>query len=280
MQARELGATGAEVPLIGQGTWNLERDFRAEAIAALRRGLDAGMTHIDTAELYGDGRVEELVRDALGHRRNEAFLASKVAPDHATFEGTLQACERSLKRLGTDHLDLYLLHWPGPHPLEQTLAAFERLVEQGKTRFWGVSNFDPWQLEQAVRLAGEGHVACNQVLYHLGERHVESALFPLCARHRIAVVAYSPFGAGGFPSPRTEGGRALHEIADARGVSPRAVALAFLTRSDGLFAIPKASSVGHVLENARAGELRLTEREVAQIDQAFPLEVRESLPML
>lgn len=280
MRTSEFGRTGAVVPVLGQGTWNMELDPRAEVTAALRRGLDAGLTHVDTAEMYGAGRVEELVGAALRGRRDEVFLASKVLPTNATFEGTLQACERSLARLGTDHLDLYLLHWPSAHPLERTIAAFERLVEQGKTRFWGVSNFDVDELEEALRLAGEGRIACNQVLYHLGERYIERELVPFCEEHGIAVVAYSPFGSGSFPSASSEGGRVLAELARARGVSPRAVALAFLTRRPGVFAIPKASSVAHVLENARAGELVLTGEEVARIDAAFAARPAAELPVL
>lgn len=280
MRQRDFGRTGRRVPVIGQGTWNMERDFRAEAIAALRRGLDAGMTHVDTAELYGWGEVERLVHDALGSHRGEVFLATKVHPAHATYEGTLRACEASLERLGSDCVDLYLLHWPSEHPIERTIAAFERLAEQGKIRFWGLSNFDVGELEHALRIAGEGRIACNQVLYHLGERHIETDLIPFCEQHGIAVVAYSPFGSGEFPSERSSGGRVLQEIAGSHGVSPRAVALAFLTRRESVFTIPKASSVGHVLENARGGELQLGEGDIARIDEAFPVQVRRGLPTL
>ncbi|HEY3444968.1 MAG TPA: aldo/keto reductase [Myxococcales bacterium] len=281
MKKREFGRTGIEVPVIGQGTWNLERDFRAEAVTALRRGLDAGMAHVDTAEMYGGGRVEELVGEALAGRRAEVFLVSKVLPSNASFEGTLAACERSLKRLRTDHLDLYLLHWPSDeHPLEQTLAALEKLVEQGKTRLWGLSNFDAGELEAALRLAGPGRIACNQVLYNLDHRYAEAALLPMCQTNGIALVGYSPFGSGDFPSPRGAGGRVLAGIAGRLGASPRAVALAFLTRLPGTFTIPKAASVGHALENARAGSLQLSAEDVGALEAAFAGGTDASLPVI
>ena len=182
---RRLGE--ATVPAIGQGTWNMEADDRAECIRALRRGIDLGLTHLDTAELYGDGEVEERVGEAVKGLRERIFLASKVKPSNASRRGTIEACERSLRRLGTDRLELYLLHWPGPHPLEDTIEAFEQLVREGKIRTYGVSNFDVDELEQAVRIAGEGRIACNQVLYHLRERHIEAELVPWCVQRRIAV---------------------------------------------------------------------------------------------
>src|SRR5215211_658618 len=214
---RKFGSTGADVPVIGQGTWNLETDDRAEAIRAIRRGLELGLNHVDTAELYGDGAVEEIVAEAIAGRRHEVFLASKVLPSNASRRGTIAACERSLQRLRTDELDLYLLHWPGPHALEDTLAAFDELVRSGKIRAFGVSNFDVDDLEQAVRIAGAGRVACNQALYHLGERHAEADLLDACARNGVALVGYSPFGSGQFPSARSRGGQVLSEIAGKRG---------------------------------------------------------------
>ena len=270
MVRRPFGWTGVPVPVIGQGTWNLERAGRAEAVAALRRGLDAGMTHVDTAEMYGAGRVEELVGEAIAGRRDEVFLVSKVLPEHASFAGVLAACEASLRRLGTDRLDLYLLHWASRHPLEQTIAGFERLVRDGKIRHYGVSNFDTGELERALALAGPDRIACNQVLYHLEERAIEHAVLPWCERHGMAVVAYSPFGSGRFPGARSPGGRLLAEIAQARGATPRQVALAFLVRRAGVFAIPKAASIEHALENAAAGELVLSAEEEARLDRAFP----------
>jgi diketogulonate reductase-like aldo/keto reductase len=279
MDGRVFGPTKREVAVMGQGTWYLDRADRAEAIAALRTGLDLGMTHIDTAELYG--AAENVVGEAIAGRREEVFLVSKVMPGQASRAGTLVACERSLKRLGTDWLDGYLLHWPGQHPLADTIEAFEQLRRDGKIRAWGVSNFDVDDLDEALAIAGEGRIACNQVLYHLGERAIEHAVIPWCEAHGVAVVGYSPFGHGEFPAPRSKGGRVLGEIADAHGATARQVALRFLVRRPSLFAIPKASRPEHTAENAGAGSLRLSEAELARIDAAFPLGPRpRTLPML
>ena len=281
MERRRFGPTKVEVPVIGQGTWYIERGDRASAIAALRRGLHLGMTHIDTAEMYGSGAVEELVAEATVGRRDEVFLVSKVLPENASREGTVAACERSLARLKTEWLDCYLLHWRGQHPLEETIAAFEQLERQGKILSWGVSNFDVPDLEEARRIAGAGRLACNQVLYHLNERAIEHAVIPWCERHGVAVVAYSPFGAGRFPGPRTAGGQVLQQIAAAHGATPRQVALRFLVRRSALFAIPKASRPEHTAENAGAGDLVLTKAELARIEEAFPRGPRpRRLPML
>src|SRR4030095_3045241 len=250
MKHRAFGPTGKQVSVIGQGTWNMEKDDRSAAIASLRRGLDLGMSHIDTAEMYGDGRVEEMVAEAIGGRRAEVFLVSKVLPQNASRRGTVQACERSLRRLRTDHLDCYLLHWPGQHPLKDTLAAFEELREAGKIRSWGLSNFDEEELTEAIRIAGEGKIACNQVLYHLKERAIEHAVIPFCDKHGIAVVAYSPFGSGNFPPPSSAGGKVLAEIAEAHDATPRQITLAFLLRYSSAFAIPKAARAEHATENA------------------------------
>lgn len=279
MRRRALGWTGVEVSLVGQGTWNMEGDDRAAAIGALRRGLDLGLTHVDTAEMYGSGRVEELVGEAIAGRRDEVFLASKVLPSNASRAGTQQACERSLRRLGTDRLDLYVLHWPGSHPLADTIAALEALRAAGKVRFWGVSNFDVRELEEALAIAGEGAIACNQVLYHLEERSIEHRVLPFCVQHRIPVVGYSPFGSGDFPAPSSRGGRVLAEVGARHGASARAVALAFLTRDDALFTIPKASRAAHVEDNAR-GDVALSADDVAAIDAAFPRGNRRGLPTL
>jgi len=271
MRTRPFGGTGIAVPVLGQGTWRMEQDDPRRALAALRRGLDLGMTHVDTAELYGEGAVEAMLSRLVAERRSEIFLASKVLPENASRRGTVAACERSLARLGTDHLDLYLLHWPSRHPLRDTLAAFEDLVERGLVRAWGVSNFDEDALAQALAIAGPGRIACNQVFYNLEVRAIEHAVLPFCEEHGIAVVAYSPLGAGTFPKPASPGGRALAEIARARGATPRQVALAFLVRRPPLFAIPKAARPEHAEENAGAGDLELTEDEIARLDQAFPL---------
>ncbi len=280
-RAKPFGHLGIPVPPIGQGTWQMERDDRRAAIDAISRGIDAGLIHIDTAEMYGGGEVEEIVAEAIGGRREQVFLASKVLPSNASLEGTLRACEQSLKRLRTDHLDLYLLHWPGPVPLEDTIGAFDRLVEQGKIRTWGVSNFGVEDLERAIAIAGAGKVACNQVLYHLGERTIEHFVLPWCEKHEVAVVGYSPFGSGRFPLPHTAGGRALAEIASGHAATPRQVALAFLTRRRSLFTIPKAARRDHAIENSGAATIVLSDADVARIDRAFPLgRRRRGVPIL
>jgi diketogulonate reductase-like aldo/keto reductase len=282
MERRPFGSTNREVATVGQGTWYIEDADAPTAIAALRRGLDLGMKHIDTAEMYGSGAAEELVGEAIVGRRDEVFLVSKVLPHNASRNGTIAACERSLKRLKTDRLDCYLLHWRGSHPLADTLGAFERLTADGKILSWGVSNFDVDDLDEVSRVSGAGKPACNQVLYHLRERAIEHAVIPWCEQDGVAVVAYSPFGqAGGFPGQNTAGGRALKAIADRHGATPRQAALGFLTRRTSLFAIPKASNPRHAEENAGAGALHLSEAELAEIDAAFPLGPRpRSLPML
>jgi diketogulonate reductase-like aldo/keto reductase len=268
IEHRAFGPAARGVSVIGQGTWYLDHAHRPTAVAALRRGLDLGMTHIDTAELYGE--AEDVVGEAIAGRRDEVFLVSKVLPGNASFDGTIAACERSLRRLGTDRLDCYLLHWPGAHPLESTFAAFERLREEGKILSWGVSNFDVPDLEAAWESGGAGRIACNQVLYHLEERAIEHAVLQWCEAHGIAVVAYSPFGHNRFPGPGSPGGRVLQEIAARHGATPRQVALRFLVRRPSTFAIPKASSPAHAADNAAAGALRLTDAELAQLDAAFP----------
>jgi diketogulonate reductase-like aldo/keto reductase len=282
MERRGFGGTGREVAVVGQGTWYIERAARAEAVAALRRGLDLGMTHVDTAEMYGSGAAERLVGEAIAGRREEVFLVSKVLPHNASRRGTVAACDASLQRLGTDRLDVYLLHWPGPHPLAETVAGFEDLVRAGKIRAWGVSNFDADDLDALKPLAGAAGPVCNQVLYHLGERAIEHRVIPWCEREGLAVVAYSPFGhVGGFPAPRSAVGRVLAEIAAAHGSGPRLVALAFVTRRPSLFAIPKAARAAHAAENAATGGLRLEPAEIARIDAAFPLGAApRGLPML
>jgi diketogulonate reductase-like aldo/keto reductase len=268
--------------VIGQGTWYLEAGNASRAVEVLRRGFDLGMTHVDCAEMYGSGRAEELVGKAIAGRRDEIFLVSKVLPSHASRRGVVAACEGSLARLGTDRLDCYLLHWRGAVPLEETVAAFEQLRGDGKILSWGVSNFDLADLDEVSVVAGAGRPACNQVLYHLGERAIEHKVLPWCEEHSVAVVAYSPFGhKGGFPSRHTARGRVLDEIAQAHGVTPHAVALAFLIATPQVFTIPKASDPEHVADNAKAGDLRLSDAELAQIDRAFPLGTRaRSLPTL
>jgi len=270
VERRAFGRTGREAPVIGQGTWYLERGPRDRAIAALRRGLDLGATHVDTAEMYGSGAAEKIVGEAIAGRRDDVFLVSKVLPENASRRGTVAACERSLARLGTDRLDGYLLHWRGRHPLADTFAAFEQLARDGKILSFGVSNFDVADLEEACAIAGAGRIACNQVLYHLRERAIERAVLPWCEAHGVALVAYSPFGHDDFPDEGSPGGRVLAEIAAAHGATPRQVALRFLVRRPAAFAIPKAARPEHVEENAGAGRLELTPSERARIDAAFP----------
>jgi len=279
MRHHSFGTTGRDVSVIGQGTWYIDRGDRAAAVQALQVGLDAGMSHIDTAEMYGD--AEPVIAEALSKRRDEIFLVSKVLPSNASRRATVAACERSLKRLSTDRLDCYLLHWRGQVPLAETVTAFEELKAAGKILSWGVSNFDADDLNELLKVAGEGAIACNQVLYHLQERAIEHRVIPWCARHGVAVVAYSPFGHNDFPPPRLPAGRVLADIAARHDASPRQVALAFLTRHAAVFAIPKASVAAHAVDNAGAGDLVLTEAEMADLDRAFP-RGREpsSLPML
>ena len=281
MEQRYFGSTQRQVAVIGQGTWYDENEDPASAIAALRLGLDRGMKHIDTAEMYGSGAAEKLVGQAIAGRRDEVFLVSKVLPQNAGRRTTIKACEKSLLRLKTNRLDCYLLHWRGRHPLEETVAAFEQLRDEGKILSWGVSNFDVDDLEEIWSIAGEGLLACNQVLYHLQERAIEHAVIPWCQKHKVAVVGYSPLGHGAFPAPHSPGERVLHEIAELQHATPRQVALQFLVRCPGLFTIPKASTPEHAAENAGAGDFQLSAADIARIDKAFPLGPRPArLPML
>jgi diketogulonate reductase-like aldo/keto reductase len=281
MEQRPFGLTARQVAVIGQGTWNSDVNSRETAMRAIRWGVELGMTHIDTAEMYGSGAAEELIAESIAGLRDDVFLVSKVLPQNASRAGTIAACEQSLARLRTDRLDCYLLHWRGEHPLEDSIDAFEELKRAGKILAWGVSNFDESDLEEVWGIAGEGRLACNQVLYHLKERAIEHAVIPWCEEHGVAVVGYSPFGHGDFPGPSTQGGRILAEIAAAHGSTPRQVALRFLVRRSSLFAIPKAATPQHVEQNVEAGDLQLTEAELARIEQAFPLGPRpRSLPTL
>lgn len=280
MKTRSFGPGQSGVSVIGQGTWNLELAPRAEAVKTLQRGIDLGMTHIDTAEMYGSGRAEAITGEAIAGRRDRVFVVSKVLPSNASRKGTLAACERSLKQLKTDYLDCYLLHWRGSYPLEETFAAFDELKTAGKIRSWGVSNCDEDDLDEALAVAGKGKIACNQVLYHLRERAIEHAVIPWCEKYGVAVVAYSPYGQMASPALSTPGGKVLAEIADARDSTPRQIALAFLTRKKSVLAIPKASKVAHAEENAGAGEIEISAKEIEQIDKAFPRGRPRSLPML
>jgi len=259
--------SGEAVPILGQGTWRMaERPRRrTEEIAALRAGLDLGMTLIDTAEMYAEGGAEELVADAIAGRRDEVFLVTKVLPSNATRRGTVAACERSLRRLETDRIDLYLLHWRGNTPLEETLEAFENLSGAGKIRYWGVSNFDVADMEELVNSPGGSAVVTDQVLYNLSRRGIEHDLLPWCGRRRIPIMAYTPIEEG-----RLLRHRSLNAIALRHRVTLVQVALAWLLRQDGLIAIPKAGTPEHVRENRAAVGLRLSDEDLAELDRAFP----------
>jgi diketogulonate reductase-like aldo/keto reductase len=269
MRTRPFGPLGIDLPLIGLGTWHLDESDPGDARAALRAGLDLGMLHVDTAEYYGSA-VEGLVGEVIAERREQVFLVSKIMPDDATRRGTVRTCEKDLKRIGTDYLDCYLIHWPGSHPLEDSIAGLEELREAGKIRAWGVSNFDEQLLEKVLSIAGAGKLVCNQVLYHLEERTIEHAVLPWCEQHNVAVVGYTPFGDSGFP-PRGKGGQLLAKLAEQHGATARQIALAFLTRKANLFAIPKSGNADHVRENAGASAVTLDSSELSALDAAFPI---------
>jgi diketogulonate reductase-like aldo/keto reductase len=271
MLSKKFGWTGVDIPVIGQGTWMIEGNSEKEkrAIETLKIGLKLGMTHIDTAEMYGDGHVEELVAEAISSRRNDIFLTSKVLPSHASYEGTLTACMESLRRLKTEWLDLYLLHWPGPYSIPDTMRAMEKLVEEKRIRFIGVSNFDIEELNVAESALKKEKLACNQVLYHLKDRGIERRVLPYCSQRGIAVVGYAPFGHGNFPSPNSSEGLILKQIG--QGLTPRQVSLKFLTRHPCVFTIPKTTHPERVKENSGGGVGRkLVEEAIIAIDRAFP----------
>ncbi len=271
-------ADGQAVPALGQGTWMMAEDGRrrADEIAALRLGLDLGLKVIDTAEMYGEGEAETLVGEALAGRRDEAFLVSKVYPHNASRAGVVAACERSLKRLRTDRLDLYLLHWRGQHPLAETAAGFEALVAAGKIRRWGVSNFDVEDLEELAEATDLKRCAANQVIYNLTRRGIEFDLLPFQQRVRMPLMAYSPIEQGRLPHVP-----ALDLIARRRDATPAEIALAFTLRAPGVIAIPKAGRIAHVRDNARALEIELTGEDRAALDAAFPPPKRkQALEML
>lgn len=265
MKRRRFGTTVIDVPAIGQGTWPLPD------VAALRHGIDLGFTHIDTAEMYGDGRSEELVGEAIApYPRDTLFVVSKVLPSNGTYHGVVSACDRSLRRLRTDYLDCYLLHWRGDVPLDETLGAFEALVRAGKIRSLGVSNFDPWDLREAAAALRNEKIACNQILYNLGERTPEDHEMPWASENGSAFVGYTPLA-----RPRdAEGERVLKEIAAAYRASPEAVALAFLLREPCAFVIPKANTIAHVDANAAAAKVVLSSDDIARIDAAYPRQPR------
>lgn len=259
--------SGESVPVLGQGTWFMgdHRNRRAEEIATLRAGLDLGMTLVDTAEMYGDGASEELVGEAINGRRDEVFLVSKVLPSNASRDGTIAACERSLRRLGTDRLDLYLLHWRGRTPFAETIEAFEKLQRDGKIRRWGVSNMDVHDMKELLRVPGGDAVATNQVLYNLTRRGIEFDLLPQAQQRGLPLMAYSPIEQG-----RLSHYPEVQDIAERHGVTPAQVALAWVLRQQGVIAIPKASRVEHVQQNRAALDLQLTEQDLSELDEAFP----------
>lgn len=259
--------SGEAVPALGQGTWFMgdDRRRRDDEIAALRLGIDLGMSLIDTAEMYGGGASEELVGEAIDGRRDAVFLVSKVLPSNATKDGVIAACEKSLKRLGTDRLDLYLLHWRGGTPLEETLAGFKALTEAGKIRHWGVSNFDVSDMEDLVGLTGGGAVQTDQVLYNPARRGIEWDLLPWARQRGLPIMAYSPIEQG-----RILDNPGLQRVAERHGATAAQVALAWSLRQDGVIAIPKAGTPGHVEQNRAALDLHLTGEDLAALDQVFP----------
>jgi len=259
--------SGEKVPVLGLGTWRMgERaSERAAELKAVQLGLELGIRLIDTAEMYGEGKAEEIVGEAMGRLRDEIYLVSKVYPHNASRKGAIAACERSLKRLETDRLDLYLLHWRGSHPLAETVEAFETLRKDGKIRNWGVSNLDAGDMDELAGVPGGKTCASNQVLYHLGSRGIEWQLLPQCQKSKIMVMAYSPLGQG--PLLRKP---ALGKIAGKHGCDPAAVALAWVLRQPGVVTIPKATNPEHVRANIKAVDVKLDAEDLAALDAAFP----------
>ncbi len=259
--------SGENVPQLGQGTWHMGESGRTrkDEVAALSLGLDLGMTLIDTAEMYGDGGAEEAVAEAVAGRRDECFIVTKVLPENSTRSGTIAACERSLKRLKTDRIDLYLLHWRGRPPLSETLEAFQTLQEAGAIRFWGVSNFDVGDMEELIALPGGNECATNQVLYNLRRRGIEAGLLPWCRERAIPIQAYSPIEQGRLLRDRTLTGVAIRHRA-----TPAQIALAWVLRQSDMMVIPKAGTEAHVRENRAALDIKLTDQDRAELNRGFP----------
>ena len=264
---------GTDVPALGQGTWHMGERTRIakDEVAALKLGIALGVTLIDTAEMYGNGVAEELVAEATAGQRDRVFIVSKVYPHNASRSGVPAACERSLKRLRTDRIDLYLLHWRGSHPLAETVDAFEALRAAGKIRFWGVSNFDTSDMQSVVRLAGGAHCATNQVLYHVGSRGIEYDLLAWSHEHKVPIMAYSPVGQGG----RLLQSKALAAVAKRHNATPAQIAIAWTMRHGNVISIPKATDQTHVRENAAAGAITLSDDDLAVIDAAHPPPARK-----
>jgi diketogulonate reductase-like aldo/keto reductase len=275
---RKFGWTNVEVSIIGQGTWMIENSSDSSsnllALKALQLGLDLGMNHIDTAEMYGNGKAEELIGQAIeGRIREDIFLVSKVLPSNASYEGTIMACKNSLKRLKTDYLDLYLLHWASAtYPIAETMKAMEKLVAENLVKFIGVSNFSLKELQEAEQALENERITCNQVLYHLGYRAIEKRILPYCTKEGIAVVGYSPFGHGDLPSPKSFKGKVLENIANRHGKTPRQVVLNFLSLHSNVFTIPKTSQPERVRENSESvGDWNLTDKDIDEINRVFPV---------
>ncbi len=267
----ELADTGETVPVIGQGTWKMERDDRKACVETLRRGVELGADLIDTAEMYGSGRVERIVGEALDGIRDEVFLVSKVLPRNASRQGTLDACQGSLERLDTDHLDLYLLHWASSHPIEDTMAAFSDLLDEGLTRYVGVSNLPLDEYEAAQAALGDEHtLVTDQVLYWLGARNPENELIPGLASKNVPLMAYSPLGQGGIPREGTPKHEALSRVAERHDATVPQVMIAWVIRSGDVFTIPKTSDPAHLEENLAAVDVELTEADLDQLDEAYP----------
>lgn len=267
----ELPGTDASVPRIGQGTWKMEADDREACIETLRRGVELGADLIDTAEMYGSGRVEEIVGDAIDGLRDEVFLVTKVLPRNASREGTIDACKASLDRLGTDHVDLYLLHWASSYPIEETMAAFRKLLAEGLTDHVGVSNLSLSAFQEANQALGPEHeLVTDQVLYWLGARNPENELLPGLATEKVPMMAYSPLGQGGIPSKGSPEHDALGRIADRHEASIPQIMLAWVLRHEHTFTIPKTSNPAHLEENLGALNLVLKEADLAEMDNAYP----------
>ena len=276
MNNRQFGQSGAVVSAIGQGSWQFPGSKNAleETKKALRYGVELGMTHIDTAEMYDD--AELVIAEAIkGLAREELFLVSKVLPSNASYEGTLSACEKSLKRLGVDYLDCYLLHWRGKYPLEQTMSALEKLVDDGKIKSLGVSNFDMADLKEAESKLKKHKIVCNQVLYNVYERGIERNLIPYCQKKEIAVVGYTPFGLRKPPATNSKQGAVLDSICQKHAATPRQIMLSFLIREELLFTIPKAAQSAHTKENADAIRIKLDSADIERINEAFPAPDRD-----
>lgn len=259
---------GTEVPALGLGTWHMgERSQAAkDEAAAIRLGIELGMTLIDTAEMYGNGGAEEVIAESTAGQRDKLFIVSKVYPHNASRDGVPAACERSLRRLRTDRIDLYLLHWRGSHPLPETVAAFEKLRAEGKIRYWGVSNFDTRDMQGLARLQDGANCAANQVLYHVGSRGIEFDLLPWCRQHHMPIMAYSPVGQGGSLLRS----KALAAVAKRHDATPAQIAIAWTLRHNNVISIPKAADLRHVRENATAGAIVLSEADLKEIDSAHP----------